>query len=924
MQNSNKNFFLIDTMALIYRSHFAFIRNPRINSKGINTSASFGFLTSLLEIIQKEKPSYLTVAFDTPEPTFRHLEFSDYKAKRDAQPEDITLAIPQIKKIIKALNIPIIQKPGYEADDIIGTLAYKIKKEGYKIYMMTPDKDFGQLVQKNIYLYKPAYMQSKIEILDENAILKKWNIKNVNQITDIIGLWGDASDNIPGVPGIGEKTSKKLIQEYQSLENLLKNSDKLKGKLKENLIKYSKQALDSKRLGTIDTNVPIKFKIEEAKYQEPNKTELLNILQELEFKTIIKRLYGASIEQQQRMDFGKSSQTSIFENIVKENKDYQFKINNIINTKHKYSIINNSNDFKKLIKLLSKQNQISIKVLGTDSNPHKSKLLGIAFSFKSNEAYYIHFNEKINLQEYIKEFEYILNNEKILKIGENIKNDIILLKKNKIKIKGPFFDNIIAHNIIEPDIKHDINTMANMYIKYEPMETHIYIKGNEIINKNNLNEIKENICEFVDITLQIKNKLVSKLKIEKIEKLFWEVEMPLVEVLADMELNGVTINKEELYQLSLDINEDLLKLEKKIYELAGENFKINSPKQLGYILFDKMKLLENPIKTKGGQYATGESILSNLTSIHPIANFLIEYKMLSKLKSTYVEALPAIVSKEDDKIHTTYNQAIVATGRLSSTEPNLQNIPIRNIRGKEIRKAFIPSNLDCKIMSADYSQIELRIMASFSNDKHMIKAFKDDKDIHLMTASKIFHVKEEEVTSDMRAKAKTVNFGIIYGISGFGLAKILQIRRRDAHIMIQDYFKEFPDIKTYMDKIIEKARKNGYVKTLLGRKRVLNDINSRNSNVRKYAERNAINSPLQGTQAEMIKVAMVNIDNWMKKEKLKSKMIMQVHDELVFEIHKDEISLMQKNIKKLMSNAIKINVPIKVNIAIGENWLEAH
>lgn len=924
MNTENKKIFLIDAMALIYRAHFAFIRNPRINSKGINTSASFGFTNSLIEIIQKERPTHIIVAFDTYEPTFRHLAFEEYKANRDGQPEDITQAIPQIKKIIQAFNIPIIELPGYEADDIIGTIAYKLEKQDYKIYMMTPDKDFGQLVKENIYLYRPGNMFKQTEILDEKAILKKWNIKNVNQITDIIGLWGDASDNIPGVPGIGEKTSKKLIQEFGTIENLLNNIHTLKGKLKENLIKYSKQALDSKKLGTIDTQVPLKFKTEDAKYKEPNKNKLLKIFQELEFKTIIKRLYGATIKEQQQIDFS-NSQNSTYKNLIKENEDFDFKINNINTTKHKYIIVNNINELQTLINKLSKQKEISLKVLGSNSNPHKAKLFGVAFSFKNNEAYYIHLPQKSKeLNEYKNKLESILDNPKILKIGENIKYDIILLKRNQLNIKGPLCDIVIAHYLIEPDIKHDIPTMANMYIKYDLSHSEYFINENENINKENLNIIKENISEFADLILQIKNKLIPKLKIEEVEYLFWNIEMPLVQVLSNMELNGVTIDKQSLANLEIEIKEDLLNIEQKIYELAGEHFKINSPKQLGHILFDKMKLLENPQKTKGGQYATGENILTQLAPIHPIAKYLIQYKALSKLNSTYVHALPNMISKEDGKIHTTYNQAIVATGRLSSTDPNLQNIPIRSTRGKEIRKAFISSDPDFKIMSADYSQIELRIMASFSKAKHMIQAFKENKDIHIMTASKIFHVNEEDVTSDMRAKAKTVNFGIIYGISGFGLSKILEIRRRDAFEIINEYFKEFPDIKIYMDKVIEKAKQDGYVKTLLGKKRILKDINSRNATIRKYAERNAINSPMQGTQSEMIKLAMVNIFNWMKKQKLKSKMIMQVHDELIFEVHKDEIDLMKIQVEKLMKNSLKLEVPIEVNIGIGENWLEAH
>ncbi|MCP3659900.1 MAG: DNA polymerase I [Bacteroidetes bacterium] len=923
MNLSNKKLFLIDAMALIYRSHFAFIRNPRINSKGINTSASFGFINSIIEIIQKERPSHIIVAFDTPKPTFRHLEFKEYKAKRDAQPEDITIAIPQIKNIIKAFNIPIIEKDGFEADDIIGTIAYKIKNSGYEVYMMTPDKDFGQLVAKNVYIYKPGYLQKQTEILKEEDILNKWGIKNVKQITDIIGLWGDSSDNIPGVPGIGEKTSKRLIQQYDSIENLLKNTDKLKGKIKENLIQYSKQAQDSKKLGTIDTNVPIKLELDKSEYTQPNTKQLLEILKELEFKTIIKRLFGSTVEQQQKLEFDKNS-SKIADEIIKENQNQNFKINNLHNTKHKYILINDLEGFLSLYSKLLKQKEISFKVLGNNPNPHFSDLLGISFSFNPKNGFYIHFNKNLIIDDTIKKLTEIFNNEKILKISENLKYDLIILKKHGINISKNLFDNLIAHYLIEPDLNHDINTMSNMYLKYETQEIINYIKGNDLLNKNTLENIKENKCEFSDISLQIKHKLQSKLKIEKVEDLFCNIEMPLVSVLAEMELNGVNIDTENLNELSHEINSDIKQLEQKIYEMAGETFNINSPKQLGYILFEKLKLSENPIKTKGGQFATGENILNDLISIHPIAKLLIQYKTLSKLKSTYVDALPLLVSKDDGKIHTTYNQAIVATGRLSSTDPNLQNIPIRNKRGKQIRRAFIPSNPNFKIMAADYSQIELRIMAAFSNDQHMINAFKEGKDIHLMTASKIFNVSEKDVTSDMRAKAKSVNFGIIYGISAFGLSKILNIRRKEAHEIIQAYFKEFPDIKTYMDKIIIKAHEDGYVKTLLGRKRILNGINSRNSNVRKYAERNAINSPLQGTQAEMIKLAMVNIHDWMIKEKLKSKMIMQVHDELVFEVHNQEIDIMKKNITKLMENTLKIKVPIKVNISIGENWLDIY
>ncbi len=929
MQKDRNKLFLIDAMALIYRAHFAFINNPRITSKGSNTSAIFGFLNSLLEVIKNQKPTHIVVAFDRSEPTFRHEKFEYYKAHRDKQPEDITNAIPKVKEILQAFNIPIIEKIGYEADDIIGTISNQAKRKNLDIYMMTPDKDFGQLVDEGVFLYKPGYMNQKPAILDSNDILKKWNIERVNQITDILGLWGDASDNIPGIPNIGEKTAIKLIKEYKSIENLIKNQDKLKGKLKENVSKYSQDALLSKELATIHVNIKLDFSLDEAEYKGPNEAILRNILHELEFKTIEKRIFDSNhlakkVIQTSIFGSGKDSSEQLY---IKGENDSS-KILNIDSIKHKYKFIDTTQERTSLIKILSKQKEITLDVETTNLNPHLANILGLSFSYKEKEAFYIKIpenkEETINL---LREFNIIFKSKEILKIGHNLKNDIIILNNYGIKLEEPLFDTMIANYLVSHDTRNSLKVMAQNYLNYDLIDIETLMgKGEKKLSFNSIdiNKFKEYAGENVDITLQIKKILSTKLTSENVESLFYKVEMPLVQVLSTIESNGVSIDIEILKDLSLMMKKELEKAEKEIYKLANATFNIASPKQLGNILFNKLKLLKDPQKTKSGQYATGESILSLLAKKHKIAAEILEFREFSKLKSTYVDALPNLINPTDGKIHTSYNQAIVATGRLSSTDPNLQNIPIRTDKGKKIRKAFIPSGKEFKIMSADYSQIELRIAASFAKDQHMINAFKQGEDIHRITASKVFQVKPSQVSEEMRRKAKMVNFGIIYGISPFGLSQRLDISRTEASSIIQSYFREFPDIKNYMDSIKVKAREDGFVTTILGRKRILMDINSRNKTLREFAERNAINSPIQGSNAEMIKVAMINIQKWILNNKLKSKMIMQVHDELIFDMHRDEEEIMSENIAHLMETAIPLNVPIKVNIKIGNNWLEAH
>jgi DNA polymerase-1 len=944
-----KKLFLFDAMALIYRAHFAFAKTPRISSKGINTSAVFGFANTILEVIQKEKPDYLGVAFDTPAPTFRHIEYTPYKAQREKQPEDITIAIPYVKRLVEALDIPILILDGYEADDVIGTIAKKAVKENPEIvvYMMTPDKDYGQLVEERIKMYKPAFMGKGVEVLGPKEVCARWNIKNVDQVIDMLGLMGDAVDNIPGIPGVGEKTAQKLLEEFESLENLLENTDLLKGKLQENLINFKEQGILSKHLARILCEVPIEYEEEKLLATPPNRALLEPLLDELEFRTLRKRILGedspapsaepkvAPKKDANQMDMfaisaapqanevGKSIDESVSE-------PANFSFNNLQNTKHQYHLIQGEAAIKSLIGFLARQSSFCFDTETTSLSVVEAELVGMSFAYRKAEAFYVPFPEnKEECQKQVDLFKEIFANEAIQKVAQNIKYDMSVLANYGIEIKGDIYDTMLAHYLIEPEKRHNMDAMAMSYLNYEPMSIESLI-GKKGIKQGNMRDadvmaVKEYAAEDADITLQLKPILDKKLLSNpKAITLLQEVEMPLSRVLSSIEREGVNLDIPFLKEMSKVLEVDSKAVQQKIYEAAGQEFNIASPKQLGEILFEKLKLDPKAKKTKTGQYMTGEEILSKMESEHAIASLILDFRELQKLKSTYVDALPELISSKTGRIHTSFMQAVTATGRLSSKDPNLQNIPIRTVRGREIRKAFIPRNEEYQILSADYSQIELRIMAAFSQDDSMLEAFNNGLDVHKATAAKVFHVPLEEVNSDMRRKAKTVNFGIIYGVSAFGLAGQLAISRTEAKEIIDQYFVEFPKVKTYMDTCVHTAQELGYVETVLGRRRYLRDIMSANMNERGFAERNAINAPIQGSAADMIKVAMIQIQNFLEKEKLKSKMILTVHDELVFDAHISEINYLRDKINDIMCHALDLGVVMETGIGVGANWLEAH
>ena len=935
--------FLLDAMALIYRAHFAFSKNPRVNSKGVNTGAVYGFTNALLEIIQKEKPSHLGVAFDTPAPTFRHKEFEDYKAQREAQPEDIKTAIPYIRQIVQAFNIPILELDGFEADDVIGTIAKEASAAQFEVFMMTPDKDYSQLVEEHVYLYKPAYMGNSVDILGVDEVLAKWDIERVEQVTDILGLQGDASDNIPGIPGIGPKTASKLIRDYGSVENLIANLDQLKGKQKENVANFAEQGILSKYLATIDTKVPVEFDAEALRYTSPDDEALKAVFQELEFRSILGRLYGekpaaASKTKKAKPAAASPGQMNMFaaeaeaEASVAEPPPVLTEvpaINSIETVLHHYHTLDTPALRKELVKYLEAQKSFCFDTETDNIAAVEARLVGLSFAYRAGEAYYVPVPEdEKEARLVLEDFREVLESTSIGKTGQNLKYDILVLKKYGLEVGGKLFDTMIAHYLIEPDMRHGMDLLAEQYLNYKPVSITELIgaKGKNQLNMREvpIEQAAPYACEDADITLQLKQQLKPELEKHQLDKLYQEVEAPLLSVLADMEYNGITIDTKALQELSGSLESEVQAIEKKIFETAGETFNIGSPKQLGEVLFDKLKLSEKPKKTKTGQYATGEDILSKMASRHQIASDILDYRELSKLRSTYVDALPLLISPQDGRLHTSFNQAVTSTGRLSSTNPNLQNIPIRTEKGREIRKAFVPRSKEFILMAADYSQIELRIMAAFAKDESMIEAFRKGRDIHATTAAKIFKVPLEEVDSDMRRKAKTANFGIIYGISPFGLSERLNIPRKEATEIIEAYFKEFPAVKDYMDGCITQAREKEYVETILGRRRYLRDINSRNATVRGFAERNAINAPIQGSAADMIKLAMVRIHEWMKKEQLQSKMILQVHDELVFDVKREELELMKTKVEDFMAHAMELEVPMEIGIGTGENWLEAH
>ncbi len=921
MSRTENKLFLLDAMALIYRAHFAFSKNPRINSKGVNTSAAFGFTNTLYEVISKEKPSHIAVAFDASGPTFRHKDYEPYKANRQEQPEDIQVAIPIVKEIVKAFGIPVLEMQGYEADDIIGTLAKKASCEEFTVYMMTPDKDFAQLVEDCILLYKPAFMGNSVDILGVPEVLKKFDIDRVDQVRDLLGLQGDSVDNIPGIPGVGPKTASKLLRQYGTLEDIIANADQLKGKQREKLIEFSEQGKLSKYLATIKIDVPVEFDAEIFRYDGPHKEELHKIFQELEFRALTRRVLG---EQGEAVD--NNGQGNLFEQVAEQTID----LKSISEVNHNYQLADTPEKRKDLVHQLEKQDAFCFDTETDSLDALTTQLVGLAFSFEKGSAYYVPCpadHEEAKAIAY--EFKALLEDAHKTKIAQNLKFDLLVLKKYGVEIKGPIFDTMIVHYLLDPETGHSMDVMAENYLQYKPVSIESLI-GKKGKNQGSMRDLSpEDIVEYAgedaDITLQLKERFAGEIKQEKkLQKLLYEMELPLIPVLAAMEYEGVKIDTSALEELSLELANELLKIEQDIFQVAGTEFNIGSPKQLGEVLFDHMKLVDKPKKTKSGQYATGENILSALATEHDIARRILDFRELQKLKNTYVDALPKLISNYDGRIHTSYNQAVTSTGRLSSTNPNLQNIPIRTKKGQLIRKAFVARSEDFLLMSADYSQVELRIMASFSQDESMMDAFHHGRDIHATTAAKIYDVALEKVTPEMRRKAKTANFGIIYGVSAFGLAQQLSIPRQEASEIIKAYFKEFSSIKNYMDEAIATARKNEYIETIMGRRRYLRDINSRNPTVRGYAERNAINAPIQGTAADMIKLAMVNIHHWMQQEKLQSRMIMQVHDELVFDVHQDEADLVKGKVIELMKEALPLKVPMEVDANVAHNWLEAH
>jgi len=917
--SAQKKLFLLDAMALIYRAYFALSKNPRINSKGQNTSAILGFTNTLYDILKNQNPSHIGIAFDTKVPTFRHVNFPAYKANRERMPEDLSASIPYIIKVIEGFNIPILSVDGFEADDVIGTMSKKAETAGFTTYMMTPDKDFGQLVSDNIFMYKPARMGNKPEIWGPYEVCERFGISRPEQLIDILGLWGDASDNIPGVPGIGEKTAIKLVGEYDSVENLLKNTDKLKGKQKENVENFSEQAILSKELATIELNVPIEFKEDDLKRKDPDIESLKELFDELEFRNFAKRMFS----DQSTEDTTETVQGSLFEN------DEQEKLKNIKNTNHSYHLIDTIDKAKELATNLLKEKVICFDTETTGLDPNNSELVGISFAVEPNEAWYIPISENYHeAQEIVQQLKPVFEAKDIIKTGQNIKFDINILSWYDVQVAGPFFDTMIAHYLLQPDMRHNMDILSETYLEYKPVSIEELIgkKGRNQLSMRNIDieKVKEYAAEDADITLQLKDIFEPELKKTGTHRLFEETEMPLVPVLASMEAEGIKLDVPALNEFSIQLEKEITKIEATIFELAEVEFNIASPKQLGEVLFEKLVISSKPKKTKTGQYKTGEDILVKLIHKHPIVEQILEYRSLTKLKSTYVDALPALVNPRDGRIHTSYNQAVAATGRLSSNNPNLQNIPIRTEKGREIRKAFIPRNNDYVLLAADYSQIELRIIAHMSKDKGMIEAFREGRDIHTATAARVYGVEYHEVTKDMRRNAKTVNFGIIYGISAFGLSERLGIPRREAADIINSYFEKYPGVKKYMNETIEFAKEHGYVETIMDRRRYLKDINSANAVVRGFAERNAINAPIQGSSADMIKIAMINIYNELTNKGLKTKMILQVHDELVFDLHIEEEEIVKSIVEEKMKNAIKLDVPVVIDMNTGNTWLEAH
>jgi DNA polymerase-1 len=932
---SRKKLFLLDGHALVYRAHYAFIARPLINSKGWNTSAVAGFTRTLVDLINNQNPTHIAVSFDLSGPTFRHEMYEPYKANREAQPEDITFALPYVHKLVEAFKIPVVTKEGYEADDVIGTLAKQAEKEGFDVYMVTPDKDYAQLVSDHIFMYKPGRQGNEVQILGVPEVCEKWGIEKVEQVIDVLGLQGDSVDNIPGIPGIGPKTAVKLLAEYENIEGVIANSDKLKGKQKERVEEFADQALLSKKLATIDIEAPVQFDAKKYELEPFDKEALEELFKELEFRTLAKSVLGEKAAPAKSSNNNQGSQGSLFsesESVVNPGTPAAHSVadHNIQDTPHTYQLAQSESEIKDLVKLLSGHKEFCFDTETTDLDANVAKLVGIAFAIKEHEAYYVPVPEdEKEVKRILDHFRPLFENEDIAKIGQNLKYDALVLKWHGIELKGSFKDTMLYHYLLEPSLRHNMDYLAETYLKYQPIsiETLIGKKGKNQLSMRDVDieKVTEYAAEDADITLQLKNYFEPQLEKEGLINLYNTMEGPLVKVLVDLEHSGVNLDVPFLEDYSKELGEKILTIEAAIHEEAGVKFNIASPKQIGEILFDKMKIPYRWRKTKTGQYSTDEAKLSELAHEHPFVEKILEYRSLTKLKSTYVDALPKMVNPHSGRIHSSFNQALAATGRLSSNNPNLQNIPIRTEEGRKIRKAFIPKNEDYILLAADYSQIELRLIAEISGDEAMLEAFASGQDIHRATAARVYGVPFDEVTSDQRRNAKTVNFSIIYGAGATNLSQQLDIKRSEASDLIKQYFAQYQGLKGYMDKTVEEARQHGYVKTLLGRRRYLRDINSRNNLDRSNAERVAINTPIQGSAADMIKLAMINIHKALKEGNYKTEMILQVHDELVFDVYKPELEKVRPMILELMKNAIPdLKVPIVVEAGTGEHWLEAH
>ena len=918
--------FLLDAYALIYRAYYAFIKNPRINSKGFNTSAVLGFVNTLEEVLRKEEPTHIGIAFDPPGPTFRHNAFAAYKAQREETPEVIKWSVTPIKDIIKAYRIPILEIRGYEADDVIGTLATQAGKRGINTYMMTPDKDYGQLVSEHVFMYRPKYGDKDFDIMGVDEVKEKFNIESPAQVIDMLGLMGDTADNIPGCPGVGEKTAQKLIAQFGSIESLLAHTDELKGAIKKKVEENEEQIRFSKFLATIRTDVPVELDMETLKRREPDEKELRRIFEQLEFRTLIERVLNG----EKKPAPATPAQPDLFgfftDNGTEETKNSN--LTRLDDLHYDYQLVDNEEKMRDLFQKLITTQVLSLDTETTGTDPISAELVGMSFSYEENQAFYVPVPpDGEEAQKIVNIFKPVFENEKTVKVGQNIKYDLLVLENYGVTLKGKMFDTMIAHYVLQPELRHGMDYLAEIYLKYDTIKIEELIgpKGKNQKNMRDLppNEVYKYACEDADVTLKLKNVLEGELAKNGVKDLFEEIEMPLVPVLAYMERNGVRIDTEALKETSRHFTARMNQIEEEVHQLAGTNFNIASPKQVGEILFDKLKIVEKAKKTKSGQYVTSEEVLESLKGKHEIVGKILEHRGLKKLLGTYIDALPQLINPKTGRIHTSFNQTVTATGRLSSSNPNLQNIPVRNEDGKEIRKAFIPDD-GCEFFSADYSQIELRIMAHLSEDPHMIEAFNEEQDIHAATAAKIYKEPLEGVTREQRSKAKTANFGIIYGISVFGLAERLNVDRKEAKALIDGYFETYPHVREYMDKSIRSAREKGYIETIFKRKRYLPDINSHNAVVRGYAERNAINAPIQGSAADIIKVAMVRIYQRFMKEGIRSKMILQVHDELNFSVLPEEKEKVKQIVISEMESAYKMKVPLRADCGWGKNWLEAH